>query len=238
MQPGIFISLIGHFAVFLLIVLPWGISAEVAPRDGVEIVPVEIVDVALEANVRALSTSEPEEAVASAPSAPEASTQPTSAPEPQRPPRPRNDDFNLDDISGMIDRERDPRERANDGQTADRNQRGAGLGTEERATIESRAAALVNARLRTCWRTTADLPDPERLRVVVSFRLNRNGSLNGQPNVVSPRNYTFDPIMNEAVQRALRAVRACDLSSVADDPVVGQHYEVWRDQEVTFGVRG
>jgi len=95
----------------------------------------------------------------------------------------------------------------------------------------------VNARLRTCWRTTADLPEPERLQVVVEFQLNRNGTLNGQPSVMSPRNTTFDPIMNEAVQRALRAVRSCDLSSIADDPVVGPHFDIWREQEVTFGVR-
>jgi hypothetical protein len=163
---------------------------------------------------------------------------PTPAPQPT-PPRPerRRDEFSLDAVSGLIDKQRQPRERSTEGQRADRNQRGVGLGTEERASLESRAASLVAARLRTCWRTTDDLPDPERLLVTVSFQLNRNGSLNGQPTVVSPRNYTFDPIMNEAANRALRAVRVCDFSTVAEDPVVGQHYEIWRDQEVSFGRR-
>lgn len=233
---GVLVSLLGHIGFIVLVVLPWGVATNVPTPIGTAIVPVEIVDVAPEANVRALS-AEAEDEAANQPEA-VAATAPAPTPE-AAPPRPdrRRDDFNLDAISGLIDKQRQPRERSTEGQRADRNQRGVGLGTEERASLESRAAALVNARLRTCWRTTADLPDPERLQVVVSFQLNRNGTLNGQPSVMSPRNYTFDPIMNEAVNRALRAVRVCDLSSIADDPVVGQHFDIWREQEVTFGVR-
>ena len=56
--------------------------------------------------------------------------------------------------------------------------------------------------------------------------------------MLSPSNYTFDPDMNEAVNRALRAVRTCDpYDRLPDDPVVGDHFEIWRDQEVTFGLR-
>ena len=79
-----------------------------------------------------------------------------------------------------------------------------------------------------------DLPDPERLVVTVRFTLNRNGTLNGQPEVISPRNYTFDPPMRTAVEAALRAVRTCDPFPFADDPVVGDHYEIWQDTEYTF----
>jgi hypothetical protein len=79
-----------------------------------------------------------------------------------------------------------------------------------------------------------DLPDPERLVVTVEFDLNRNGTLNGQPRVTNPRNYTFDPYMRVAAENALRAVRQCDPFPFADDPVLRDHYELWREPEVTF----
>lgn len=238
MRPGIVVSIVGHLVAVWLTWLSWPAMAELQPM-GAQIVPVEIVAIGDETNVRALAEQVPEDEVA--PQEEEASEEePAPAPTPTPTPRRQtqnDDEFDLADISGMIDRQRNQGRRQQEGAPADRNQRGAGLGTEERATIESRATALVNARLRTCWRSTDDLPEPERLLVTVAFQLNRNGSLNGQPNVVSPRNYTFDPIMNEAVNRAMRAVRVCDLSALADDPVVGPHYDIWRDQEVTFGRR-
>jgi hypothetical protein len=79
-----------------------------------------------------------------------------------------------------------------------------------------------------------DLPDPDRLVITVQFELNRNGTLNGQPVVTNPRNYTFDPNMRIAAEAALRAVRTCDFSFFSDDPVVGDHYEIWRQTEFTF----
>jgi hypothetical protein len=104
--------------------------------------------------------------------------------------------------------------------------------------LEARIAGITRQELNRCWRSTADMPDPERLIVELSVRLNRDGSLNGQPRVVSPTNYTFDPLMNEAVNRALRAVRTCEpITRLAEDPIVGEHYDLWREQEVIFGPR-
>jgi hypothetical protein len=40
--------------------------------------------------------------------------------------------------------------------------------------------------------------------------------------------------MRAAVDAAVRAVRACDPYPLPDDPVVGEHYEVWRSQIYTF----
>jgi hypothetical protein len=224
----------------MMTMLAWEANSSL-PEDVVTVVPIEIVDVAAEANVRALAEDVPDEEVApqeeqTAPEA-EPAPAPTPAPPPPRP-RQRNDDFNLADISGMIDRQRDTGRRREEGARADRNQRSAGLGTAEVASLEARIATIVRSELQRCWRTVADMPDPERLRVTVSFRLNRDGSLNGQPRVLSPSNYTFDPLMNEAVNRALRAVRTCDpIDRLPQDPIVGEHFDIWRDQEVTFGLR-
>jgi hypothetical protein len=40
--------------------------------------------------------------------------------------------------------------------------------------------------------------------------------------------------MSTAVDNALRAVRSCDPYPLADDPVVGEHYDIWRTQVYTF----
>jgi len=241
MRAGVVVSIIGHVGAVMMTMLAWEARSTLQTQ-GVSVVPVEIVDVAAEANVRALAEDVPDEEVAPQEEQ-TAAEEPTPAPAPSPTPTPRrqqqqNDDFNLADISGLIDRQRDSGRERQEGQRADRNQRGVGLGTEERTAIESRVAGLVQQALNRCWRSVADLPDPERLRVVLSFRLNRDGSLNGQPRVVSPSNYTFDPYMNEAVNRARRAVLTCDpFERLPNDPVVGEHFEVWRDQEVTFGLR-
>jgi hypothetical protein len=237
MRPGVIVSFVGHVLAVWLTLLNWPASPAL-PVQGAAIVPVEIVDIGDETNVRALAEQVPDDEVA--PQAEEQQpeeTRPAPSPTPQqRRQQSSNDEFSLADISGMIDRQRNQGRRQQEGARADRNQRGAGLGTEERASLESRVASLVDRHLRRCWRSTADMPDPERLLVTVEFQLDRNGRLSGQPRVVSPTNYTFDPLMGEAVNRALRAVRVCDpYEFLPNDPSVGEYFEVWRSQEVTFG---
>lgn len=239
MRPGVIVSLIGHIGAVLMTLLAWEARSTLPPSSGV-VVPVEIVDVALESNVRALiEEAQDEEEVAAAEEIPTEATEataPTPAPTPQRP---RRDEFNLDDIAaGLINREKEKNRPRNEGEVSDRTQRGAGLGTAEVAAIEDRAAALVDRHLRRCWRVPDDLPDPERLVVVLSIQIGRNGALIGQPRIISPRSTAFDPAMAEAVRRAERAVRQCDpYEFLAEDPVIGEHYEIWREQEIRFGRR-
>ncbi len=238
MRPGVIVSIIGHVGAVLMTMLAWE-ARSTLPSSGGVVVPVEIVDVALESNVRALAEDVPDEEVTAEEEMP-TEAQEASAPSPTpAPPRPRQDDFNLDEIAaGLINREQDKGRRRNEGERAERTQRGAGLGTAEVAAMEDRASALVDRHLRRCWRMPDDLPDPERLVVTVSIQIGRNGAMVGQPRVLSPRNYTFDPPMAEAVNRALRAVRQCDPYTIlSEDPVVGEHFEIWREQEVTFGRR-
>ena len=240
---GPVVSLIGHVGAVMMTLLAWELNSSL-PDNIVTVVPIEIVDVGLEPNVRALAEDVPDEEVApqeeQVAAVEEPAPAPTPTPAPQRP-RQRTNDFNLDDISGMIDRQRDTGRRREEGQRADRNQRGVGLGTAERTTLQARANSIALQEVKRCWRTVADMPDPERLVVVVTFRLNRDGSLSGQPDVTSPGNYTFDPQMAEAVRRAVSAVRICDqresFARLATDPLVGEHYELWRDNEVTFSLR-
>lgn len=237
------VSIIGHVGAVLMTMLVWE-ARTTLPSGGVAVVPIEIVDISEETNVRALTVDAPDEeatAQEEETSPEEARPTPAAAASPNQrrtPQRPQEEEFNLSDASNFINRERDQTQRRETGETSDRNQRGVGRGTAETASLEARIASISSQALNRCWRSVADLPDPQRLRVVVGIRLNRDGSLNGQPRVVSPTNYTFDPLMTEAVNRALRAVRTCDpINRLPEDPIVGEAYDLWREQEVTFGLR-
>ncbi|MFT3727995.1 MAG: hypothetical protein QM759_09250 [Terricaulis sp.] len=240
MRAGWVVSLIGHVGAVMITLLAWQTSTTFVASSGLT-VPVEIVDVAPESNVRATS-QDPSEETTPAPAAEEQTDPtppaPTPAPAPPTPqPRPRNAQQQQNDLlaqaQNLIDRSNHQQQR-HAGAQGDRNQSGAGLGTAEVASLQDRTRALLERYMVNCWRSPADLPDPDRLRVTVQFQLNRNGTLNGQPVVTNPRNYQFDPPMQEAVNRAVRAVRVCDFSFLASDPIVGPHYEVWHSLEHTF----
>lgn len=238
MRAGLAVSIIGHIGAVMMTLLAWETRSALEPLAGA-VVPVEIVNIAAESNVRALAEDVPEDEVAeqqdeTQEAAPEAAPSPT--PRPQRPPQ-SNDEFDLAAAANLFNADtKTGRERQQEGERADRNQQGVGLGTAEVAALQDRVRALGRAHVRRCWRMPADLPDPERLRVTVEFELNRNGTLNGQPRVTSPRNYTFDAPMRAAAEAALRAVRQCDPFPFPDDPIVGEHYAYWREIEMPFNV--
>jgi hypothetical protein len=236
MRPGVIVSIVGHVGAVMMTLLVWETRAVIMPASG-SVVPVEIVAVAPESNVRALAVEVEEEGEEIADESVEAEPQTAPVPAPRQQQPRRNEAFNLDEAEATL-RNADNQEgrRRRDGERADRNQQGTGLGTEEVVAIEDRARALIRAHMRRCWRMPIDLPDPDRLVVVVEFEINRNGTLNGQPRVTTPRagSYTFDPPMRTAVEAAVRAVRACDPYPLPDDPVVGEHYQIWRSQVYTF----
>lgn len=237
MRAGVVVSIIGHIGFAMMTMLVWEARSEMPAVSG-NVVPVEIVDVAPESNVQALAQQVPEDETPAPVEAPPAQEEPAPVPTPapQRP-RPAADEFDLAAISGLIDKQKTPGRQRQEGAPADRNQRSAGLGTAERASMEDRVRALTRAHLMRCWRMPVDLPEPERLIVTLEFDLNRNGTLNGQPRVTNPRNYTFDPPMRTAVEAALRAVRQCDPYPFPDDPAVGEHYDTWARLEFTFRPR-
>jgi hypothetical protein len=238
MRPGVAVSVVGHVGAVMMTMLAWQAHTTLAPQVGA-VVPVEIVDVAPESNVRALTdvnTPEGEEQQNETVEA-EPAPAPAPTPTPPQPQRRQNDTFDLSAVARMVDKQRTPGRERTRGESADRNQQGAGLGTAEVAALEDRVRALNRRALLRCWRMPADLPDPERLVVTVQFELDRNGELRGQPRVTSPTNYTYDPPMRTAVEAALRAIRSCDFTFFPSDPVVGQRYDAWDNLDFTFAVR-
>lgn len=232
MRPGVIVSIIGHIGAVLMTLLAWDARSNIPSTVG-SVVPVEIVDVAPESNVRALAEEIPEGEVQADETA---EGEPETAPTPERtPPQPRrqpNDAQEFDAFLRNFDAEKGRRRQ--EGERSDRTQEGAGLGTAEVAAMEDRVRALVRRHLLRCWRMPIDQPDPGRLVVTLEFELDRNGNLRGQPRVTSPRITTFDAPMRAAVDAAQRAVRTCDPYPFPEDPVVGQHYETWDQLEFTF----
>lgn len=240
MRAGWLVSLIGHVGAVLMTTLAWQTAPSLAPMVG-SVVQVEIVDVAVESNVRALAEDVPEEEVApeEQEQTQEAEPAPAAAAVPRERRNQREDDFEIASAARMLNTDTKTGRDREEGAQGDRNQRGAGLGTAEVAAIEDRLRAIARAHIarNNCWRMPIDLPDPDRLIVTVRFRVNRNGTLNGEPEVISPRNTTYDPHMRRAVDEALRAIRRCDPYPFADDRTVAEHYQLWREMEYTFRPR-
>lgn len=237
MRAGWAVSLIGHIGAVMMTMLAWETRSTLMPHVGA-IVPVEIVDVAAESNVRALAEDVPVEEAApeEQEQTSEAAPEPTPAPAPPQrtQPNPRDDEFDLAALARMLNADTKTGRQRNEGQRAERNQQGAGLGTAEVAALEDINRSIMRRHLQRCWRMPVDLPDPDRLVVTLEFDLDRNGNLRGQPRVTSPRNYTFDAPMRVAVDTALRAVRTCEPYPFPDDPRLAEHYDIWNEQEFTF----
>lgn len=239
MRVAVVVSIVGHIGFVLMTMLAWEARSTPVAATG-NVVPIEIVDVAAESNVRALAVETPDEEVAPSEEPPsEEEPEPVPSPTPT-PPRQRqnNDEFDLSAVSGLLDKQREPGRQRREGERADRNQEGAGLGTgPEQVAMRDRVISLTQRAMQRCWRMPSDRPDPERLVVTLQFELDRNGNLRGPPRVISPRTTAFDDDMEYAVNAAIRAVQTCDPYPFATDPILADHYETWARVEFTFRPR-
>ena len=146
----------------------------------------------------------------------------------------------LGDASNLFDRT--PRERSSSNPrpppqevlqdeqpTASEARRGAGEQTGNSVAVTT----LISQQMKVCWDDVVDLPNPERLNVVVKVELNRDGSIKDGPDLVDPaRPPIGDRPMSVAIERALRAVRKCSpyrLPEGSED-----YYNDW--DEVTLNI--
>jgi hypothetical protein len=193
------------------------------------VVPVDIIDkISDVTNVSAIAPPPPEAPVEDevapdgapqslAPPAPEA---PEPIPDPRQKMKQKDEQrrptTNLNDIASLIDRsKRDEGRRPArnpDAERGDRPRNAVGLGTDMTMTETD----AINSHVQRCWRAPADQAYPERLIVKVRIRLNADGSLAAQPELVSPRSLSgVDPATRVAAEAAMRAVRVCDPFPVA-----------------------
>jgi outer membrane biosynthesis protein TonB len=94
-------------------------------------------------------------------------------------------------------------------------------------------ATLIRSHTYRCWRTVADMPNPETLGVIVEVRLNRDGTLSAPPRVrdLGRIQGSGNSFWITAAERAQTAVLDCAPYSLPAD-----RYSQWRLIEVNFHV--
>lgn len=191
------------------------------PEPEPEVAP-EIIDIAPQSEPEPVVEPEPE--VEAPPPPVRQPPQRTVQPPPARPAEP-----SLADLLGNLEREvADARSDA--GAPDQGAQRDAvGSGTTDTADL----ATLIRSQTYRCWRTVADMPNPENLGVVVEVRLNRDGSLSGPPRVkdLGRIQASGNSFWLTAAERAQTAVLDCAPYNLPAD-----RYSQWRLIEVNFHV--
>lgn len=280
MRTGVTVSAAIHGTIFALTVIAWPFSRDDPFADS-HVVPIELVTIADETNIRAQTETEkpepepkpaaepePEQKVAMAepepppPPEPEAElapeplepepTPPEPAPEPEppkaevkpppktprpkpappKPEKPREKEFNLDEIMGVIDRsQQEPKRETGEERvaSAERTVPRAGLGT---GLTMSETDALL-AQMRRCWNPPIGAPNPDQLIVDVYFRLRQDGTLAAPPELVdSMAVMAGDSYYRAAAEAAKRAVIQC-----APYKLPPEKYETWSEIKLTFDPR-
>ncbi|RIV84458.1 energy transducer TonB, partial [Aurantiacibacter xanthus] len=113
--------------------------------------------------------------------------------------------------------------------TGTRGSPAATFGQTERAALSS---AITRA-LRPNWTAPSGV-DADQLVTVVAWKLNRDGTLNGQPRCIGQRGITDSnrPQAQLHCERAIRAVQLANFSSLPE-----QFYSRWNDLEWEFDRR-
>ncbi|PHS29454.1 MAG: hypothetical protein COA85_00955 [Robiginitomaculum sp.] len=90
---------------------------------------------------------------------------------------------------------------------------------------------LLRAQMYRCWRAPLDAPYPEKLKVTVRARLNRDGTLSSNPEVlnIGQIRRSGDPFWQAAADNARRAVLKCQPYSLPPDK-----YALWRETIINF----
>lgn len=240
---GLFLSAAIHAILVFASVLAWPHVAKSMDMDSA-IVPVDVVNFSETSNIspiaaeNALPAPEAQEA-----GAPLDSGKPTEAeavpdltapkPKPVPPTQKPPQKFSLDQLSALIDRSKKTPGTAQqttspNAPVGDKPRTGFGAKSGLTASIEDYLASVFER----CWRSTQDMPNPERLVVTVRVTLNRDGTLAADPRAISAV-LPGDAQMRVAADNALRAVRTCGPYKLPADS-----YTDWRELDLRFGVKG
>jgi colicin import membrane protein len=147
---------------------------------------------------------------------------------PRRPPPKPQPKFDADKIAALLD-QRDPRRLAAAG--AEPNSAptlGTAMGNA--AQLSQSEFDALRARLMALWNPPVGIQNPEDYIIRVRIRLGRNGRLSAPPAVLSSGH---GALFNSARDSAVRAV----FQGQPFDMLRPEHYEAWKDIEVTFDPR-
>ena len=157
----------------------------------------------------------------------QAKVQPTPLP-PRRPHIRRQPKFNADKIAALLDK-RDPVREATTGATlSSAPSLGTALGNAARLS-QSELDAL-RTRLMALWNPPVGIQNPEDYVIRIRIQLDRHGRLLAPPAVLtSGHGRLFDTARDSAVRAVFRGQPF--------DMLKPEHYDVWKDIEVTFDPR-
>lgn len=179
---------------------------------------------------------EPAPEPAPAPAKPEPKPEPPKeAPKPK--PKPKNEELDFAALSQLIDKEKEnaqpTRPNASPSQTtetADRARPAIGAGDRLTASVVAKMQSAVQP----CWNAGAIIgaPEPEKLRVVLEFELNRDGTLVSAPRVENALqiNLSGNQFWKVAEREAIAAVVKC----APYDFLPLDQYDTWKDMRLNF----
>ena len=153
-----------------------------------------------------------------------------AVPQPLPPKRPerKQPKFDADKIAALLDK-RDPHRNAATG--AEPNSAptlGTALGNA--AKLSQSELDALRQRLMALWNPPVGIQNPEEFVIRIRIRLDRAGKLSAPPQVLSSGSGT---LFNSARDSAVRAV----FQGQPFDMLLPEHYETWKDIEVTFDPR-
>ncbi len=162
--------------------------------------------------------------------APKPKPKPKPKPAPTKPAKqPESDPFSFDDIEALIDKSKPKNKpKPQEQQMAKASEQKSRIGSGERLTVSEVDA--IRQRFYQCWSVPAGARDAEQLRIVLRIVLNRDGTLQRQPQLMSSAPAGTDRgFYQVAVDSAVRAVHKCTPLRLP-----AEKYEAWREIELTF----
>jgi outer membrane biosynthesis protein TonB len=148
-------------------------------------------------------------------------------PTPPKKPTPEQPKFDARKVAALLDK-RDPQRNAAAGEVLN-STASLGLARANAASLSQTEIDALRAQIQACWNPPAGAAEAKELIVRVRIILNQDGSLSGEPTLVTRGGNSFFQI---AAESAMRAIRRCQPYRL---PIA--KYEAWKDVEVTFDPR-
>jgi outer membrane biosynthesis protein TonB len=143
------------------------------------------------------------------------------------PPVKTKHNFDPDRIAELLDR-RAPSRKENTGEQKSQTNLGTPKGADQ--TLSMSELDAFRRHVQKCWNVLPGAGNMESVVVVLRIRLNPDGTLASQPQLITP---VTSPIMRATAESAVRAVVTCAPFKMFRQ----QTYPVWKDMEVGFDSR-
>jgi colicin import membrane protein len=147
----------------------------------------------------------------------------------RRPPPPRpQPQFDPNKVTALLDQRERQRQVATG--SSINTTMSLGLSSGRAARLSQSELDALRARLASLWSPPVGAQNPQELIVKVRVKLNRDGRLQGPPQVLNSGNSQLFTVARETAIRAIYRGQPFDMLSQ-------ETYEVWRDVEITFDPR-